>query len=177
MEMFAWLGDSLMLLRRLRGKSQAEVARQAGIGESQLSRYESGRELPKLDSLEKVLDSLGVTCLEFSCTLAILQTRARRLAEGDQGGEDLAWLLIDHGPFTRSTEEVFGRVLADLLKLHAMVVQAALLKMPADKGATRPARKGREAGGIGMRRALAQGLKKRRERNTDGATEPGRPAT
>ena len=36
------------------------MARLAGIGKSQLSKYESGKELPKLDSLEKVLLVLNV---------------------------------------------------------------------------------------------------------------------
>ena len=63
MAMFANLGRTLSLLQELRGKSQARVAREAGIGKSQLSKYENGKELPKLDSLEKVLNALEVGVL------------------------------------------------------------------------------------------------------------------
>ena len=52
MGMFANLGMTLSLLREIRGKSQSRVAREARIGKSQLSKYENGRELPKLDSPE-----------------------------------------------------------------------------------------------------------------------------
>ena len=53
--MFERLGLCLRTFRELSGKSQASVAREAGIGKSQLSKYENGKELPKLDSLGKVL--------------------------------------------------------------------------------------------------------------------------
>ncbi len=53
--MFDHLGKALSLLRSLRGMSQGRVARSAGLGKSQLSKYESGRELPKLDSLARIL--------------------------------------------------------------------------------------------------------------------------
>ena len=48
--MFDNLGRALYLIRDLRGKSQAEVAREAGIGKSQLSKYEGGREFPGVQS-------------------------------------------------------------------------------------------------------------------------------
>lgn len=81
--MFANLGRTLGLLRELRGKSQARVAREAGIGKSQLSKYENGKELPKLDSLEKVLNALGVGHFEFFYTLYLVDERAAGLARSD----------------------------------------------------------------------------------------------
>ena len=78
---FANLGKALFLLRELRGKSQAEVARSAGIGKSQLSKYENGKELPRLDSLAKVLVALGTGYLEFFETLALVDRRIRTLGE------------------------------------------------------------------------------------------------
>ena len=85
MGMFSNLGRTLSLLRELRGKSQARVAREAGIGKSQLSKYENGKELPKLDSLEKVLGALKVGYFEFFYTLYLVDRRASDLArhEGD----------------------------------------------------------------------------------------------
>lgn len=57
--LFRNLGLALKVLRELRGINQANLARQAGLGKSQLSKYENGKELPKLDSLERALNALG----------------------------------------------------------------------------------------------------------------------
>jgi transcriptional regulator with XRE-family HTH domain len=40
--------------------SAAEVARRAGVGKSQLSKYETGKEVPKLSSLQRVVDIYGL---------------------------------------------------------------------------------------------------------------------
>ena len=71
--MFDRLGLGLRMFRELSGKSQAEVAREAGIGKSQLSKYENGKELPKLDSLGKVLSILETSPLTFFYGLAVLE--------------------------------------------------------------------------------------------------------
>ena len=90
MAMFVNLGRTLSLLRELRGKSQARVAREAGIGKSQLSKYENGKELPKLDSLEKVLNALKVGYFEFFYTLYLVDRRAADLARAEAGKEESA---------------------------------------------------------------------------------------
>lgn len=71
--MFERLGLGLRTFRELSGKSQAEVARAAGIGKSQLSKYENGKELPKFDSLGKVLSILDISPLMFFYGLAVLE--------------------------------------------------------------------------------------------------------
>ncbi|HEV3459151.1 MAG TPA: helix-turn-helix transcriptional regulator [Thermoanaerobaculia bacterium] len=83
--MFANLGRTLSLLRELRGKSQSRVAREARIGKSQLSKYENGKELPKLDSLEKILRVLKVDMFEFFYTLYLVDGRAAALARAAAG--------------------------------------------------------------------------------------------
>jgi len=83
--MFTNLGRTLSLLRELRGKSQTRVAREARIGKSQLSKYESGKELPKLDSLEKILRVLKVDMFEFFYTLYLVDGRAAALAQAAGG--------------------------------------------------------------------------------------------
>jgi DNA-binding XRE family transcriptional regulator len=85
MGMFANLGMTLSLLREIRGKSQSRVAREARIGKSQLSKYENGRELPKLDSLEKILRVLKVDMFEFFYTLYLVDGRAATLGEAGGG--------------------------------------------------------------------------------------------
>jgi transcriptional regulator with XRE-family HTH domain len=88
--MFANLGRTLSLLRELRGKSQTRVAKEARIGKSQLSKYENGKELPKLDSLEKILRVLKVDMFEFFYTLYLLDGRAASLAGSDPAAGQLA---------------------------------------------------------------------------------------
>lgn len=86
---FANLGRTLFLLRDLRKKSQAEVARSAGIGKSQLSKYENGKELPKLDSLERVLVALGIGYMEFFQTLALIDRKAQMLGQEQAATEPI----------------------------------------------------------------------------------------
>jgi len=132
--MFANLGRTLGLLRELRGKSQARVAREAGIGKSQLSKYENGKELPKLDSLEKVLTALGVGHFEFFYTLHLVDERAAELARADaaalpaapaNGGEPAVPppFFKVHPLLSDSTDQAFSRVFADLLLLYRRVFE------------------------------------------------------
>jgi transcriptional regulator with XRE-family HTH domain len=88
MGMFANLGRTLSLLRELRGKSQSRVAREARIGKSQLSKYENGKELPKLDSLEKILRVLKVDMFEFFYTLYLVDGRASALTQAPAPAAD-----------------------------------------------------------------------------------------
>ena len=128
MGMFNNLGKTLSLLRELRGKSQARVAREAGIGKSQLSKYENGKELPKLDSLEKVLKALGVGHFEFFYTLYLVDRRAEDLARTD-AGEALAGhlfmppLLTGMSLLSSSTDQAFSQVLTDVLLLYRAVFE------------------------------------------------------
>jgi transcriptional regulator with XRE-family HTH domain len=43
---------------RVKGTITSDLARLAGVGKSQLSKYESGKELPRLDSLARILFAL-----------------------------------------------------------------------------------------------------------------------
>ena len=98
MGMFANLGRTLSLLRELRGRSQTRVAREARIGKSQLSKYENGKELPKFETLEKILHVLKVDMFEFFYTLYLVDGRAAALAHaaniasiaGDRGAAGAA---------------------------------------------------------------------------------------
>lgn len=125
MEMFANLGLTLSLLRELRGKSQARVAREAGIGKSQLSKYENGKELPKLDSLEKVLRALEVGHFEFFYTLYLIDERASDLTRG-RGAERQATLVppLSGGPLLSDlTDQAFSKIFSDLLVLYRRVFE------------------------------------------------------
>lgn len=143
MGMFANLGRTLSLLRELRGKSQARVAREAGIGKSQLSKYENGKELPKLDSLEKVLNALKVGYFEFFYTLYLVDRRAAELeradaadaADGDEDAEQgsseaplyLPPLVKGESVLAESTDQAFRQVFTDLLLLYRRVFEQVVL--------------------------------------------------
>ncbi|HEV2855865.1 MAG TPA: helix-turn-helix transcriptional regulator [Thermoanaerobaculia bacterium] len=140
MAMFSNLGRTLSLLRELRGKSQARVAREAGIGKSQLSKYENGKELPKLDSLEKVLTALKVGYFEFFHTLYLVDRRAADLGGGGgKDGETAASAADPNGePFylppldgnallSESTDQAFSQVFTDLLLLYRRVFEQVVL--------------------------------------------------
>ncbi|HYO16000.1 MAG TPA: helix-turn-helix transcriptional regulator [Thermoanaerobaculia bacterium] len=136
MGMFTNLGRTLSLLRELRGKSQSRVAREAGIGKSQLSKYENGKELPKLDSLEKVLNALEVGHFEFFYTLYLVDRRAAGLARADREQRGTAgspaveiqdWMfppLLDRSPLlAEATDQAFSQVFTDLLQLYRTVFE------------------------------------------------------
>jgi transcriptional regulator with XRE-family HTH domain len=143
MAMFANLGRTLSLLRELRGKSQARVAREAGIGKSQLSKYENGKELPKLDSLEKVLIALKVGYFEFFYTLYMVDRRATDLGAGgdkrerempspaplvDSGGEPLYVPPLNGNTLlAEGTDQAFSQVFTDLLLLYRRIFEQMVL--------------------------------------------------
>jgi transcriptional regulator with XRE-family HTH domain len=79
LRMFGNLGRTLALLREMRGYSQLALSREARIGKSQLSKYENGRELPKLETLERILAVLDVPPISFFYTVAVLDGLVGRL--------------------------------------------------------------------------------------------------
>ena len=147
MAMFGNVGRTLILLRELRGKSQARVSREAGIGKSQLSKYENGKELPKLDSLEKVLNALQVGYFEFFYTLHLIDRQAAHLAEG--GGrtrnEPLTMVPLPHDNslLSEPTDEAFSRVFTDMMILYRRHLEQVVfsgVKPPKDLKGKRAAR-------------------------------------
>jgi transcriptional regulator with XRE-family HTH domain len=63
--MFGRIGQALAIIRQERGISQYDLADRCRIGRSQVSKYEAGRELMKLDTLEKILRVLGIEPDQF----------------------------------------------------------------------------------------------------------------
>lgn len=60
LKVFDGLGPALRRLReRSAGLTQAEVAVRSGIAQSRLSRYENGRKLPDLRTLDRLLTCYG----------------------------------------------------------------------------------------------------------------------
>jgi transcriptional regulator with XRE-family HTH domain len=63
--MFGRVGQALALVRQERGISQYELADRCRIGRSQISKYEAGRELMKLETLAKILNVLAIEPDQF----------------------------------------------------------------------------------------------------------------
>jgi transcriptional regulator with XRE-family HTH domain len=146
------LGKALGLLREVRGKSQSSVAYEAGIGKSQLSKYENGKELPKLDSLEKVLNALEVGHFELFYTLHLVDRRAEDLSlesrPGEAGEEPAAQGEVRQGFYpgfglppisalnrgtsllSPGTEEAFGRLFVEILDLYRTLFEQTLRTAP-----------------------------------------------
>jgi transcriptional regulator with XRE-family HTH domain len=58
--MFSNIGPALRIIRQARGISQSRLALISKTGRSQLARYEAGKDLMRLDTLEKLLEALEV---------------------------------------------------------------------------------------------------------------------
>lgn len=151
--MFANLGRALRLLRELRDESQGEVARKAGIGKSQLSKYENSKELPKLESLAKVLRVLRLGPYEFFYTMHMLDRRAADLATGTtyppgaEAGSSgdlrdqqilLRTLLPGNPLLPQAMDSAFARVYEDLLGIYRLVCEQRLSSGLAKSGESEP---------------------------------------
>ena len=121
--MFEHLGPALRLLRERAGLSQTRLARQAGMSKSQLSKYETGRELPRLDSLARLLRALEVRPLWLFYLVDLL--------DQPEAGESLprhAPLQAGPSPFLAPAEEAAFRSLFDqLLGFYRHSIEARVL--------------------------------------------------
>ncbi len=147
MEMFRHLGLTLRLLRELRNQSQGQIAKEAGISKSQLSKYENGR-LPKLETLERLLAALGVEYFQFFFTLYLVDRRSVGLKRQSEpktgakpGGDDDDRLLanlreeqsvllpafLEGSSRSHSLEQGFKKIFDDLLGVYRMVFEELLL--------------------------------------------------
>lgn len=125
MRMFGNLGRTLALLREMRGYSQLALSREARIGKSQLSKYENGRELPKLETLERVLSVLEVQPISFFYTVAMLDGLAGRLGDPDAELPPLPLPLTLPQP---GLDELFSATVGQFLRMYRLQteVQARL---------------------------------------------------
>jgi transcriptional regulator with XRE-family HTH domain len=104
--MFRNVGRALVRLRERTGKTQTAIARAANIGKSQLWKYESGYEMPKLESLERVLGALGTDCYTFFWVLDLL----------DRGGPV-------RNVTRAEVSETFVRLTSELFMLHHEIIK------------------------------------------------------
>jgi DNA-binding XRE family transcriptional regulator len=98
------LGQALRWLRERQARKQYQVASAAGITKGMLSAYETGRQRPSLETLDKLLETLGCDLNDLHNALQIVNGRPE-LMKGWRGGglgppmDASAW-PDDHGPGT-----------------------------------------------------------------------------
>jgi transcriptional regulator with XRE-family HTH domain len=117
--MFQNLGVAIAVLRQRKGENQRQLAAAARVGKSQLSKYESGQELPRLDSLARLLAALGVGYDSFFSTLALIDW-----AMSGQGRDSLPPLP---GLALADTDQAFSELLRAVMDLHRACVSNRIL--------------------------------------------------
>lgn len=118
--MFENVGKALTLIREIRGMSQTEVARQAGTGKSQISKYENGKELPRLHTLRNVLTALNIGAFEFWYTVHLIDMQVEKLDVSEQMKAQLLPPLPLSGPglLSNETDSAFKRLLGEVMHVY-----------------------------------------------------------
>src|SRR5258708_3054064 len=122
MPIFDGLGRALRWLRERQLKRQYQVAEGAGITKAMLSAYETGKQKPSLDTLEKILDALICDLNDLHNALQIVNGRPERMrnaggdswrvagtaGEGAPSGPGLYEILRAEGPLPRQEEQAMS---------------------------------------------------------------------
>ncbi len=82
MSVFEGLGKALRWLRNKQDKRQYQLAKEAGITKAMLSAYETGKQRPSLETLEKILEALGVGLADLHDALDIVNERTAATGRG-----------------------------------------------------------------------------------------------
>jgi transcriptional regulator with XRE-family HTH domain len=88
MSIFSGLGRALRWLRDRQGKRQYQVADAAGITKAMLSAYETGKQKPSLDTLEKILIALDCDLNDLHNSLQIINERPDAIRKPGISRED-----------------------------------------------------------------------------------------
>jgi transcriptional regulator with XRE-family HTH domain len=115
---FRNLGKALVIIRELRHTSQRALARSAGGSTSQLSKYETGKALPKLETIEKFLGVLDITALDLFYMMAQIDGWEKRIA----GGGELWVPLSGNGLLTTTVSNASRQVIESLFVIQAEFV-------------------------------------------------------
>ena len=113
------LGPALRWLRERQGKKQYNVADSAGITKGMLSAYETGRQRPSIETLGKILGTLGCSLLELHNAIQVIQGRPEAMwrpseaGAGAEAGEslDVRSLLGLGRPVHPEVERSFSQML------------------------------------------------------------------
>jgi transcriptional regulator with XRE-family HTH domain len=109
MSIFNGLGRALRWLRDRRGKRQYQVADGAGITKAMLSAYETGKQKPSLDTLEKILGALDCDLNDLHNSLQIVNERPEAMRRSL--AKEAAWSGLPRGAGEGSVEVDLYRIL------------------------------------------------------------------
>lgn len=85
------IGGRIREVRTALGKTQKEVAERAGMPDSALRKYESGRQIPTIETLHRIADALGVRMY----LLISDERRLLMLSQLDQEMADMVTRIVD----------------------------------------------------------------------------------
>lgn len=74
---FEGLGKALRWIRDKQARKQYQVAESAGVTKAMLSAYETGKQRPSIDTLERILGALSVDLADLFQALQIVNERPR----------------------------------------------------------------------------------------------------
>jgi transcriptional regulator with XRE-family HTH domain len=153
------LGQALRWLRDRQGKKQYQVADAAGITKGMLSAYETGRQRPSLETLEKILDTLGCDLNDLHNAVQIINGRPEKMrrredpaageeifseprAEASAGQVSVQQLLGRSAPVPAEEERALAEMLEGfhlfLRYLHGSLAQALHRREVSNGGNTDP---------------------------------------
>lgn len=103
MSIFQGLGRAIRWLRDRQGKRQYQVADAAGITKAMLSAYETGKQKPSLDTLEKILGALECDLNDLHNALQIVNERPEAIRRPGVAQRENAWQAYrrDSGDLTQ----------------------------------------------------------------------------
>lgn len=99
------IGERIKKIRLEKGMTQKELAEKCGLFDSAIRRYESGRQNPKIGTVEKIANALGVNPMllvygeELSQTLKSINeveeaiNRNKRIFAREPNGEDMQYII------------------------------------------------------------------------------------
>lgn len=116
MPIFQGLGRALRWLRDRQSKRQYQVADSAGITKAMLSAYETGKQKPSLDTLEKILAALDGDLNDLHNALQIVNERPEAIRKSGSGKSG-AWQLYRRERPEEDDEEVDANTGADLYRV------------------------------------------------------------
>ena len=141
------VGLALLMLRRDAGMTLAQLSEASGATPSNLSRYETGRQMPRLDTLHRIVAGLGLTMADLyraQQTVTHLPEKAEDGTLPPDTREPQAQAGADRQAALRLAQEA-GKAVAHCC-LAFMEIQAGGWPLPSRTGNSR-ARTGRSAAG------------------------------
>lgn len=106
---FDGLGKALRWIRDKQGKKQYQVADTAGVTKAMLSAYETGKQKPSIETLEKVMAALKVDLADLFQAIEVVNERPRlRIVKPGDGLPSSSRLGAENGPETVDVHTVLG---------------------------------------------------------------------